>query len=57
MFGLSLTSWIIIGAIVGAVIGWIASKAKGGDAQKGIGIYILLGIVGGVIGGWILSLL
>ena len=43
--------WIIIGGIAG----WIASKMQGRDAQMGIGLNILVGIIGGLLGGWLLS--
>ena len=45
-------AWIIIGGIAG----WIASKMQGRDAQMGIGLNIVVGIIGGLLGGWILSL-
>ena len=43
--------WIIIGGIAG----WIASKMQGRDAQMGIGLNIVVGIIGGLLGGWLLS--
>lgn len=43
--------WIIIGGIAG----WIASKMQNRDAQMGIGLNILVGIIGGLLGGWLLS--
>lgn len=51
--GLGFLGWIIIGGLAG----WIASKIKGTDAQQGIGLNILVGVVGGIIGGWLLGLL
>ena len=44
-------AWIIIGGIAG----WIASKMQGRDAQMGIGLNIVVGIIGGLLGGWLLS--
>lgn len=53
MLGLSILGWIIIGGLAG----WIASKIKGTDAQQGIGLNIVVGIVGGLLGGFLLSLI
>ncbi|WP_080791975.1 GlsB/YeaQ/YmgE family stress response membrane protein [Corynebacterium pacaense] len=50
--GLSFVAWIIIGGLAG----WIASKIKGTDAQQGILLNIVVGVVGGLIGGWLLGL-
>lgn len=44
--------WIIIGGLAG----WIASKIKGTDAQQGLFLNIVVGIIGGLLGGWLLSL-
>ncbi|ADK29811.1 GlsB/YeaQ/YmgE family stress response membrane protein [Corynebacterium pseudotuberculosis] len=52
MLGLGIIGWIIIGGLAG----WIASKIKGTDAQQGIGLNILVGVVGGLLGGWLLKL-
>lgn len=52
-----MISWGIIGWIVlGGIAGWIASKIMGTDAQQGIGMNIVVGIVGGLLGGFLLSL-
>lgn len=48
---LGIIGWIIIGGLAG----WIASKIKGTDAQQGIGLNIVVGVVGGLLGGFILS--
>ncbi|NMB23612.1 MAG: GlsB/YeaQ/YmgE family stress response membrane protein [Corynebacterium sp.] len=53
MLGLPILGWIIIGGLAG----WIASKIKGTDAQQGIGLNIVVGIVGGLLGGFLLSLI
>lgn len=45
-------AWIIIGGLAG----WIASKIMGTDAQQGILMNIVVGILGGLLGGWLLSL-
>ena len=46
---------IIMWLIVGGVIGWIASMIMRTDAQQGIFLNIIVGIVGAFIGGLILS--
>lgn len=52
----TLTSVGIIGyIIIGGLAGWIASKIMGTDAQQGILLNIVVGIVGALIGGFILS--
>ena len=50
---LGIIGWIIIGGLAG----WIASKIMKTDAQQGILLNIIVGIVGAFLGGWILSLL
>lgn len=52
MLTLSWILWIVIGGLAG----WIASKIKGTDAQQGIFLNIVVGIVGGLLGGWLLGL-
>lgn len=44
--------WIIIGGLAG----WIGSKIMGTDAQQGIILNIVVGIVGALIGGFLLGL-
>ena len=46
---------IILWLIIGGVIGWIASMIMRTDAQQGIVLNIIVGIVGAFIGGLILS--
>ena len=54
---MEMISWGIIGWIIlGGIAGWIASKIMGTDAQQGIGLNIVVGIVGGLLGGFLLSL-
>ncbi|BCK58939.1 MULTISPECIES: GlsB/YeaQ/YmgE family stress response membrane protein [Nocardia] len=53
MLGLGIIGWIIIGGLAG----WIASKFMGTDAQQGIFLNIVVGVVGGLIGGFLLKLL
>lgn len=44
-------AWIIVGGLAG----WVASKIMGTDAQQGIVLNIVVGIVGALIGGFILT--
>jgi uncharacterized membrane protein YeaQ/YmgE (transglycosylase-associated protein family) len=43
--------WIIIGG----VIGWVASLIMRTDAQQGILLNIVVGIVGSLLAGWLIS--
>ncbi len=43
--------WIIIGGI----IGWLASLVMKTDAQQGIFLNVIVGIVGALLGGWLLA--
>ena len=45
----------ILWLVVGGVIGWLASIVMKTDAQQGIVLNIVVGIVGAAIGGWFLS--
>lgn len=45
----------IVWLVVGGVIGWLASIVMRTDAQQGILLNIVVGIVGAMIGGWLLS--
>ena len=49
--GTGIIGWLIIGGI----IGWLASIVMRTDAQQGIFLNIVVGIVGAMIGGWILN--
>lgn len=53
MIGWGILGWIIFGGIAG----WIASKIMKTDAQQGIGLNIVVGVIGGLLGGFLLSLL
>ena len=46
---------IIIWLVIGGVVGWLASMVMGRDAQQGILLNIVVGIVGAFIGGLIFS--
>lgn len=45
----------ILWVIFGALVGWVASLIMKTDAQQGIIINIVVGIVGAVIGGWLMN--
>ncbi|AKK69423.1 MULTISPECIES: GlsB/YeaQ/YmgE family stress response membrane protein [Xanthomonas] len=44
---------IIIWLIVGGIVGWLASIIMRRDAQQGIILNIVVGIVGALIAGWL----
>jgi uncharacterized membrane protein YeaQ/YmgE (transglycosylase-associated protein family) len=45
----------IIWLIVGGLIGWIASLIMKTDAQQGLILNIIVGIIGALLGGWLIS--
>lgn len=45
----------IIWIVVGGIIGWLASLIMKTDAQQGIFLNIVVGIVGALLGGWLLA--
>lgn len=46
---------LIIWLVVGGLIGWLASLVMKTDAQQGVVLNVVVGIVGAVLGGWLLS--
>jgi uncharacterized membrane protein YeaQ/YmgE (transglycosylase-associated protein family) len=46
---------IIIWLIIGGIIGWLASIVMRTDAQQGVILNIVVGIVGAFLGGFIFS--
>ena len=46
---------ILIWLIVGGVVGWLASLIMRTDAQQGILLTVIVGIIGALIGGWVIS--
>lgn len=46
---------IIIWLVIGGLIGWVASIIMRTDAQQGVFLNVVVGIVGSVLGGWFLS--
>ena len=47
-------TWILI-IVIGGIIGWLASIVMRRDAQQGILLNIVVGIVGAILGGLLLS--
>lgn len=45
----------LIWLIVGGVVGWLASLIMRTDAQQGILLNVIVGIIGAFIGGWVVS--
>jgi len=45
----------IIWLVVGGVIGWVASLLMRTDAQQGVFLNIVVGIIGAALGGWLIS--
>lgn len=46
---------LIIWLVVGGLIGWIASLIMKTDAQQGLVLNVIVGIIGALLGGWLLS--
>lgn len=46
---------LIIMIIVGGILGWLASKVMRTDAQQGIFLNIVVGIVGALLAGFLIS--
>lgn len=46
---------IIIWLVMGGVVGWIASMIMRTDAQQGVFLNVVVGVVGAVLAGWIIS--
>jgi uncharacterized membrane protein YeaQ/YmgE (transglycosylase-associated protein family) len=45
----------IIWLIVGGIIGWIASMIMRTDAQQGIVLNVVVGIIGSLLAGWLIT--
>ena len=48
---INLIAWLVVGGI----LGWVASMIMRTDAQQGIGLNIVVGIVGALIAGFLIS--
>ena len=45
----------IIWLVVGGIIGWLASMVMRTDAQQGVILNVVVGIIGAMLGGWLIS--
>jgi uncharacterized membrane protein YeaQ/YmgE (transglycosylase-associated protein family) len=45
----------IIWIVVGGILGWLASMVMKTDAEQGIILNVIVGIVGAFLGGWLLA--
>ncbi len=45
----------IIWIVVGGILGWLASKVMRTDAQQGVLLNVIVGIVGALLAGWFLA--
>ena len=45
----------LVWLVVGGLIGWIASKIMNTDAQQGVFLNVIVGIVGAFVGGMLIS--
>jgi uncharacterized membrane protein YeaQ/YmgE (transglycosylase-associated protein family) len=50
-FSMNLIIWLVVGGI----LGWVASKIMGTDAQQGVILNVVVGIVGALLAGWLIS--
>ena len=46
---------LIIWLLIGGIIGWLASMVMKIDAQQGIILNVVVGVVGSMLGGWLLA--
>ena len=45
----------IIWVVIGGILGWVASMIMHTNAQQGLILNIVVGIVGALLGGWLLA--
>ena len=45
----------IIWIVVGGLLGWVASMIMRTDAQQGMFLNVIVGIIGALLGGWLLA--
>ena len=46
---------IIVWLLVGGLIGWVASMIMKTDAQQGVFLNIVVGVIGSMLGGWFVA--
>ena len=44
---------LIIWLVIGGILGWLASVVMKRDAQQGLLLNIVVGIIGAILGGWL----
>ena len=47
--------YIVLWLVVGGLVGWLASLIMKTDAQQGMFLNVIVGIVGAALAGWIIS--
>ena len=48
---------ILLWILFGGIVGWVASMIMHTDAQQGVVLNIVVGIIGAVLGGWLMTTL
>jgi uncharacterized membrane protein YeaQ/YmgE (transglycosylase-associated protein family) len=46
---------LIVWLIIGGIIGWLASLVMKTDAQQGVLLNVVVGIIGSLLGGWLIA--
>lgn len=46
---------IIVWLVVGGLIGWVASRIMNTDAQQGVVLNVVVGIIGSMLGGFLIA--
>ena len=47
---------ILVWILFGGLVGWVASLVMKTDAQQGILLNVVIGMVGAVLGGWLMEI-
>jgi uncharacterized membrane protein YeaQ/YmgE (transglycosylase-associated protein family) len=45
----------IIWIVIGGILGWLASMVMKTDAQQGMILNVVVGVIGALLGGWLLA--
>ncbi len=46
---------VIIWIVFGGLVGWVASMIMKTDAEQGVLLNVIVGVIGAVVGGWLMS--
>ncbi len=46
---------LVIWLFVGGILGWVASLIMRTDAQQGVFLNVVVGVIGAMLGGWLIS--